>query len=396
MEKLFAGSVTDIVPKVREWRHHLHENPEPSFKEFATTEYIIENIKDLPGVEIVRPLPTGLVATLDTGNPGPVIALRADIDALYIQEDSGVPFSSKKDGVMHACGHDAHTAMLMGVLHVMAEHLSELHGKFVFIFQPAEEDPPGGAAGLVEKGALDGVDAIIGQHVGSIVDMGKVSIRNGYQAANTDSFEITVTGKSGHASRPQKCLDPIPVAAEIVTALQQIVSRFVPPVEQAVVGVSYFHSGTTHNIIPDEAVMKGTVRTFNPEVRTLIEEKICSISKGIAEAVGLTCEVNYIKGYDALLNEEKHTAAFVAMADELFGAGTCFTPEPSMGGEDFSAYLKKVPGCFYHLGTASEKMGPRYIGHSSHFIIDEDAYPMGIQLMLNGAVLFQEMAEKKA
>lgn len=395
MECIFKDSIISVVPKVALWRHHLHANPEPSFAEFSTTEYIIEQIKDLPDIVYTRPLATGLVATLDTGKPGPTIALRADIDALKIQEDSGVPFTSKVDGVMHACGHDAHTAMLIGVMHVMCERRAELTGKFVFIFQPAEEDPPGGAKPMVEKGVLEGVDAIIGQHVASIVDVGKVEVSPGFSAANTDTFTIKVIGKSGHASRPQKCLDPIPVAAEIVTALQQIVARFVPPTDPAVLSITYVQSGTTHNIIPDEAVLKGTVRSFAPEVRSLIEEKIKSISTGIAAAVGLEAQVNYERGYDALYNDEKFTNAFIAMADDLYGAGTCFKPTLSMGGEDFSAYLQKVPGCFYHIGSASDKMGARYIGHSCHFIIDEDMFPMGITLMINGALLFQKLVERK-
>ena len=396
MEKSLEESIANIVPQVTAWRHHLHEYPEASFEEFATTEYIVEQIKTMPEITYIRPLATGVVATLDTGKSGPVIALRADIDALKIQEESGVPFSSKNPGIMHACGHDAHTAMLMGVMTVMYEHKAELKGKFVFIFQPAEEDPPGGAKPLVEKGILKDVDAIIGQHVGSITDLGKIEVTPGYVAANADIFTITITGKGGHASRPQSCLDPIPVGAEIVTSLQQIISRYVPPTAPAVLSITYFQAGTTHNIIPDKVILKGTVRTFAPEVRDLIEEKISAISTGIAAAVGLKAEVDYKRGYDALYNEEAHTKAFIAMADEIYGEGTCVTPTLSLGGEDFSAYLAEVPGCFYHIGTASEKMGTRYVGHNCHFIIDEDVYPKGMTLMLKGALLFQKMAEEKS
>ncbi|MDU4962439.1 MAG: amidohydrolase [Sporomusaceae bacterium] len=393
--KSFQASVDAIIPQVKQWRRHLHQYPEPSFEEFKTTEYIIEQIKQLSELTYVRISPTGIVARLTTSAPGPVIALRADIDALRMTENSGVAFSSRHDGVMHACGHDAHAAMLLGALHVLYQHRQELQGSFVFIFQAAEEVFPGGARELVEKGVLEGVDAIIGQHAGLQIPVGHIGTRPGYITANSDVFEVTVVGRGGHAASPQSCLDPIPVGAQIVTALQDIVARQLPAKDHAVLSVTQFNSGTAFNVIPDTAVIKGTVRTYSQEKRMLMKTAIGQIAKKYAEAFGLRIEYAYDHGYDNMYNTPEFTQALMDVADEMYGAGTAEVMEPIMGGEDFAYYLQKVPGCFYFLGVRNEQLDCVYPPHSTQFRIDEDSFAIGISVMLQAAVRFQALLQKK-
>lgn len=390
--KLFEQSIDSVIPQVKEWRHHLHQYPEPSFEEYETTDYIIEQIKKLTNVTYERLSKTGVVAHLVGAKPGPVIALRADIDALRMPEKTNVPFKSKNEGIMHACGHDAHAAMLLGALYVLSEHQTELEGGFVFIFQAAEELFPGGANELVEKGVLDGVDAIIGQHAGPKIDVGQIGTRTGYLTANSDTFKLTVIGRGGHASSPQSCLDPIPVGAQIVTALQGLV-RLIAAKNSAVVSVTQFHSGTADNVIPDTVVIRGTVRTYLTEDRDFIETKIKRISEQYAKAFGMSVDAEYSRGYDFLYNSPEFTKALMSVADELYGDGTATTMDPGMGGEDFSYYLQKIPGCFYFLGMKNESLDCIYPTHSTKFRIDEDSFAVGISVMLNGAIRFQGLVK---
>jgi len=390
---VFAESVDSIIPKVKEWRRHLHEYPEASFEEFETTEYIIEQIKDLPGVTYERVAATGVVARLSGDKPGPTIALRADIDALRMPEESGVSFSSKRPGIMHACGHDTHTAMLLGAVHVLAENKKNVSGSFVFIFQAAEEYFPGGAKELVQKGVMDGVDAIIGQHAAPQYNVGHIGVREGYMTANSDCFGITIQGSGGHGSAPENCLDPIPVAAQIVTALQQIVSRQIPAKETAVLTVTQFHAGTADNVIPDTAIIRGTVRTYSEKNRQLIADHIQHIAQAYAEAFGMTAVCEYQTGYNFLYNTPEYTRKLVAAANELYGPDTVIEMDPGMGGEDFSQYLTKAPGCFYFVGMGNDKLGYTYPTHSTKFRIDENAFSIGINIMLNSAMKFQQLVK---
>ena len=393
---LFKESVAAIVPKVKEWRRHLHQYPELSFQEFKTTEYIIDQIKDLTDLTYERVSPTGIVARLKGSKPGPVIALRADIDALPMTEKSDVPFSSKNEGVMHACSHDCHTAMLLGALHTLYEHRAELEGSFVFIFQAAEEVFPGGAKELVEKGVMEGVDAIIGQHVGPKIKTGHIETCPGYITANSDVFELTVVGKGGHGSSPQSCLDPLPVGAQIVTALQNVVARHIPAQESAVLSVTQFNSGTVYNVIPDTAVIKGTVRTYSTENRELMETMIRQIGEKYAAASDMTIEYTYRQGYDNMYNSPEYTKALMEVADGLHGPGTAGLMEPGMGGEDFSYYLQKVPGCFYFFGVGNQEQDCVYSVHNTKFKADEASFAVGMSIMLNAAIRFQKLAKKEA
>lgn len=392
---LFQENIDAVIPMVKQWRRHFHQYPEPSFEEFRTTEYIIEQIKDFSDLTYKKISPTGVVARLNGSKAGPVIALRADIDALRMPENSGVPFSSRNEGVMHACGHDAHAAMLLGALHVLYERRKELEGSFVFIFQAAEENFPGGAKELVEKGVLDGVDAIIGQHAGPKIQVGHIGTRPGYIMANSDVFEVTVVGRGGHASSPQLCLDPIPVGAQIVSALQNIVSRQVPAKDHAVLSVTQFNSGTAYNIIPDTAVIKGTVRTYSQEKRDLMKASIGQIAEKYADAFDMRIEYNYDCGYDNMQNTPEFTKALMEVTDELYGSGAAEIMDPGLGGEDFSYYLQKVPGCFYFLGVRNEELDCVHPTHSTKFRIDEDSFSVGISVMLNSAVRFQQLIKER-
>lgn len=395
MGPMFEQAIKAVVPQVIAWRRHLHQYPETSFNEVKTTDFLLQEIKKLGRFHILRPAPTGVVVRLEGAAPGPAIALRADIDALKMSEMTNLDYASRHDGVMHACGHDAHTAMLLGVLSVFSQNRDFLKGTFVFIFQHAEEQPPGGAIELVKANALAGVDAILGQHVSAIVPVGHVGVLAGASSANADCFEIVVGGRGGHASSPDLCIDPIPVSAQIVTAMQQIVTRTVDPLEKAVVSVTRINSGTADNVIPDTVTLGGTVRTYTEGIRKNIYDRICSISANISEAENCSATVAYTWGYPTTLNTPAYVEVIRTTADEFYGDGTAVTIEPSMGGEDFAYYLEKVPGCMMHLGIKNQEKGCIYPGHNTKFQLDEAAFGMGITLMVNGALRFQQLVEKQ-
>ena len=391
MEPIFEQDIKNILPQVVAWRRHFHQYPESSFNEVETTQFLMNEIEKLGNVEITRPTATGLVARLKGAQSGPTIALRADIDALRMPELTDVAYASRNDGVMHACGHDSHTAMLLGVLSVFSKNQQALKGDFVFIFQHAEEQPPGGAIEMVKANVLDGVDAILGQHVSSIVPAGRVGLLAGASSANSDSFEIVVSGRGGHASSPNLCIDPIPVSMQIVTAMQQIASRGISPVEQAVVSVTRINSGTANNVIPDTVTIGGTVRTYTEENRKKIHRRICAIATKLSESENCSATVAYTWGYPSTVNTAAHVEAMSATADAIYGSGTAIAVEPSMGGEDFAYYLQQVPGCIMYLGVQNPEKGCIYPGHNTKFQIDEDAFAMGVTLMANGALQFQKL-----
>lgn len=396
MENIFATTVEQVLPKVLKWRHYLHEHPELSYEEFQTTDYLIKQIEALPGVTYTRPTPTGVVARLVCDNPGPTIALRGDIDALPVTELCDLPFASQEAGKMHACGHDSHAAMLMGALYTLYAHRHDLRGTFVFLFQPAEEKFPGGARAFIEKGVLDGVDAIIGQHTDPTLPTGVIATKPGAISANSDVFTITITGRGGHASQPQNCLDPLPVGAQIVTALQQVVSRRVGPTDSAVLSVTTFHCGTADNIIADTATIQGTVRTLTDDTHNMIEQAIKDIVRQYTEAFGLTGDVNYVRGYAATLNTPAYAHAVLNVTRDLYGEDDARLSKLGLGGEDFGFYLRKVPGCFYHFGITPQDAKEWYPNHNARFYIDEASFPVALNVMVNSAVKFQDIVEENA
>lgn len=363
------------------WRRYLHEHAELSFQEFATSNYIEQELKNIGGITISRPLPTGVIGVIEGAYPGKTIALRADIDALPMQEACDLPFVSVNDGVMHSCGHDGHAAMLLGVAKLFSQKKDQLHGRLICIFQHAEELPPGGAAELVEKGIMEGVDEIYGMHLSSSFLTGTFGVKSGVLTSATDGFTIKVKGKGGHSSMPEQCIDPITTGAQIIMALQNIKSRFVSASETLVFSVCKVHAGDAYNIIPEELTIEGSVRSFSKEVRERLPELIRQIASGIASANGATAECIYDKGYASVINDPSLTDNVRAVLTELFGQEHLLDIGLLMPGEDFSAFteLTGVPGCFVEIGTANEKKGTTINHHNPKYMMDEDGlyYGMG-------------------
>jgi amidohydrolase len=365
------------------WRRHLHANPELSFEEVETSQYVENALRSLDGLEIARPAPTAVVATLRGARPGRVLALRADLDALPIQEESGLEFASTRPGVMHACGHDGHTAMLLGAAQALTARRDELAGEVRFLFQHAEEKLPGGARQLVDAGVMDGVDLVVGAHLASMKEVGKVGCPVGPMAAAADTFSAQVRGRGGHAAAPHRTVDPIVVAAQVVTNLQHLVSRGVDPIESAVVSVTRFHAGTADNIIPEVVELGGTVRTFDADVRAGVREGLERVFRGVTEAHGATYTLAYEDGYAAVINDAAAAEAVLAAARAELGDDAIMEAEPIMGGEDFSAYLAEAPGAFFWVGAGHEDAIPH---HHPRFTIDESAFRSGIAVFVRTAL----------
>lgn len=365
------------------WRRHLHAHPELSFQEHETSAFLFELIGGTDGVDLERPTETSVVAYLRTGRPGPTLALRADIDALPIEEETGLEFASQNTGVMHACGHDGHTAMLLAAFNALHARRDELVGEIRFIFQHAEELLPGGARDLVEAGVMDGVDLVVGAHLFSLDELGKVGVLRGPHTAAADLFTIEVRGKGGHGAAPHKAVDPVTAAAQIISGLQHVVSRVVDPIERAVVSVCTVHGGTAGNIIPEVVELGGTVRTFSPEVRDGVREAMDRFAQGIAEAHGATATLSYEEGYASVVNDELASDLVEAAVREELGDDAFFVPEPIMGGEDFSAYLQATPGAFFIVGAGGEENFPH---HHPRFDWDESAMRNGIAVFVRVAL----------
>ncbi|MFC5774467.1 M20 family metallopeptidase [Ectobacillus antri] len=367
------------------WRRYLHMNPELSFQEENTSQFVYETLQSFPHVEVTRPTKYSVMGRLIGAKSGPVLAIRADMDALAIQEENDFAFVSQKPGVMHACGHDGHTAMLLGAAQELAYRRDELQGEVRFLFQHAEEEFPGGAQEMVDNGVMDGVDYVIGAHLWSPIEVGKIGIVYGKMMASPDAFTITVSGKGGHAGIPHETVDCLAIGTQIVSNLQHIVSRNTNPFEPLVVSVTQFHAGTAHNVIPDHATIGGTVRTMKQELREETAKRIEQIVKGITEAHGASYSFDFIYGYRPVVNADEVTKQIEQTAIKLFGKEAIVYPEPTMGGEDFSAYLQKAPGCFFFIGARNETKGIVYPHHHPRFTIDEDSLLMGTSLFVQAA-----------
>lgn len=377
--------IDHLMPAVIGIRRALHTIPEPAYNEKKTVRYVAKILKDLD-IPFRYIGETGLVADFDTGKKGLSIAVRADIDALPIEEKTGLDFASEHQGYMHACGHDGHMAILIGLAMVINKFKNSFSGSVRFIFQPAEEKPPhGGAKALIENGVLSGLDFILGYHIIPSIEVGKLAILNGPVMAAADEFEITIKAKGGHASCPEKTVDTILVAAKVVDALNSIVSRMIPPFEPVVISCGEIHGGYAFNIIPDVVIIRGTVRTFNNETRNIVPKKIKEIVAGIANAFGAENELNYINCYPPLINDD-HTVEFLKnVAISTFGKNCLVNIKPLMGSEDFSAYLQHVRGCYFFIGGARDLAKSHYL-HSPYYDFDEAALRVGI-LVLSKAIL---------
>ena len=372
------------------WRRHFHKYPELSFHEKETSQFIYETLCSFSSFEVTRPTKYSVLAIKRGRQQGKVVAIRADIDALPIQEETRKPYTSVHKGIMHACGHDAHAAILLSTAETIANMKEDFAGEIRLFFQHAEEVYPGGGQEMVEAGVMDGVDYVVGLHVMSGLESGKIGIVYGPMMAAPDVFTIEILGKGGHAARPEETIDPIAIGAQIITNLQHIVSRNTSAFMHRVVSVTQFHGGMADNIIPSAAALMGTVRSFNQTLREEAKEKIEQIVKGITEAHGGDYTYTYRYGYDPVVNNEYITKIVEKSAIKLFGNQRIVHLEPSMGGEDFSAYLRKAPGCFIKLGTGNKNIDTCYPHHHPKFDVDESALINGVELFLETTIRLLE------
>jgi carboxypeptidase Ss1 len=361
-------------------RRQIHENPELSFQEFETAKLVAETLKSM-GVEVKTGVGgNGVVGLLKGAKEGNVVALRADMDALPITENVDVPFKSKKEGVMHACGHDAHVAMLLGAAKLLTKDKKNLQGTIKFLFQPAEEHGgKGGAKPMIDDGAMENpkVDFVFGLHIDGDTPSKVFSLRGGPIMAAPDSFKIIIQGRGGHGSRPHKTIDPIFVSAQVITALQGVSSRMIDQMKPFVISVCSIHSGTKDNIIPDMAVLEGTIRTLDEKVRCEAKRHVQKVTRSVCKAFGAKCQLEFMEdAYPVTINSPKVAKRVFSILRGIEGTKTR-EMDPILGGEDFSRFLQKAPGVFYFLGTRNPEKGCVFSNHSSNFKVDEEVLKYG-------------------
>ncbi|WP_462247585.1 M20 metallopeptidase family protein [Ekhidna sp.] len=373
----------EYFEEILEIRRHIHANPELSFQEHETANFIENKLSEFGITNFERIADTGVTFCLEGREPGKTIALRADIDALPILEANDVSYKSKNDGVMHACGHDVHTSNLLGVAKILSQLTDQFKGTIKFIFQPAEEKSPGGASILIKDGVLENPvpERILGQHVMPLIPEGKVGFRPGKYMASADEIYLTIKGKGGHAAMPETFIDPIAIAGQIIVSLQQIVSRIANPKIPSVLSFGKIEGGNINNVIPNEVKIDGTFRTFDETWRKEALQKVRDISTSIAQAMGGSCEVHIAPGYPFLVNDEQYTVKNIAAAKEYMGAENVVDLGLWMAAEDFAFYTHEVPGCFYRLGTRNESKGITSGVHTPTFNVDENALKTGMGLM---------------
>jgi amidohydrolase len=358
-------AIRSLQPQLVEWRRYLHQRPELGFKEQLTAEFICQKLQEWGFEQTLDPsvplryqtgiAKTGIVATISSNRPGPILGIRADMDALPIQEENDVPYRSQHDGMMHACGHDGHTAIALGTAYYLAHHREDFTGTVKIIFQPAEEGP-GGAKPMIEEGVLKNpdVEAIMGLHLWNNLPLGTVGVRSGALMAAVECFDCTIFGKGGHGAMPHQTVDSIVVSAQIVNALQTIVARNVDPIDSAVVTVGTLHAGTARNVIADTAKMSGTVRYFNPKLEGYFAPRIEQVIAGICQSQGALYEFNYVQLYPPVINDARMAELVRSVASDVVETPAGIVPEcQTMGGEDMSFFLKEVPGCYFFLGSAT-------------------------------------------
>ena len=373
--------IKEIEKMIIDWRRDFHQFPELSFQEHRTGDVIADELRSMGLEPKVKVGKTGVTADLKFGN-GPMIGLRADMDALPIQETSGLPFSSQNDGVMHACGHDGHMAMLLGAAKALTQKNNQYNGTVRFIFQPAEEGE-GGARYMIEDGCLEGIDEIYGIHVWNYQPVGEVGVKDGPVLAAADMFDIKIKGIGGHGAAPQGTVDSVVVASYLVQALQTIVSRNTNPLESTVISIGKINGGNNFNIIADEVSLSGTARAYSEENRNLIKTRMEEIIKGVEKTYNANITFDYKDGYPPTINHIGPTQKVLKAAEKVVGdkAGM---PYLSMGGEDFAYYLKEKPGCFFFVGSApNEQELFETPHHCSHFTMDERALLVGPSIYLN-------------
>ncbi|MEP0815158.1 MAG: amidohydrolase [bacterium] len=375
-----SKAVLEIEPKVIEWRRDFHMHPEIGMLEFRTSEKVQAHLSAL-GIPFKVYAGTGVVGLLDSGKPGPTVMLRADMDALPVEEENDIQYKSQNPGCMHACGHDTHMAMLMGIAQVLKnEGLSR--GRVKFCFQPGEEGRDGAklmiADGLFRDEPVP--DVALGMHIWNNLPAGEVAVLDGPCMASVDEFEIFVRGVGGHAAYPHQTVDPIVISAQIITAMQSIVSRTVAPMDKAVLSICEVHGGTAFNIIPPEVVLRGTVRTFLPETEAAIRRQVEEMPPAIAKSMGGEAEVNYIVKLPSTINDPKVAGFARRIAAGIVGDAKVVDTEPSMGGEDFSLFGRQVPAAFVFLGSRNPEKDATMPHHHPKFNVDEDMFKVGVEL----------------
>ncbi|WP_243291599.1 amidohydrolase [Bacillus sp. FJAT-47783] len=368
--------------KIEEWvilqRRYFHQYPELSHQEVETKKYVEKQLTKL-GLRTYSLTGKDVVAVLEGNHPGKTVAIRADMDALPIKEETNLPFASKHDGAMHACGHDGHMAILLGIAKTFVEAQEEIHGTILFIFQHAEESVPGGAKELVSKNILDGVDAIFGYHLWQPLSTGMIGIREGSTMAGADRFSCTIYGKGGHGSMPNETVDPTLIAAHAITQMHSIVSRSLHPLEQAVLSLGEIRAGSTYNVIPDTAYMSGTVRHFHESISKQVRSRIEMILDGVCKSFGATYEFDHNHGDPPVINDKKLVQMIRTEAETLYGKTSVMTIDPVLGSEDFSYYSKEIPAVYTFIGVGNST----YIHghHHPKFDFDEQMLIRGVELI---------------
>ena len=389
---LLKSDIDELLPDLIAMRRDLHEHPELAFEEERTSGIVARRLRTL-GLEVQTGIAkTGVVGLLRGGasKPGAKnIAIRADMDALPIHEMNDINYRSTVDGKMHACGHDGHISILLAVADLLNKRREELTGNVKFVFQPAEENI-GGAEPMIKEGAMQDVDGIIGLHLMSDYPLGRVGVRTGPVFASADRFILKIKGKGGHAAMPETTVDPIVISAHIVTALQTLISRETSPFRPAVITIGLIQAGTAFNIIPESAEMHGTMRAYSAEHRSKLVHRISEIAQGIATAMGGSCEVKVIDGCPPCVNDATITEIVREAAITTVGEKEVDTSEDVMtsGSDDMAYFLEAVPGCYFIVGTENEEKGINYPHHHPRFNIDEDALPIGVEVLTRAAIDF--------
>ena len=388
IEQLYTA-LDAAYPEMVEIRRHLHMNPEPSFQETKTARYIRQYYEQLGAAVEHGVGGNGVVARIQGAKPGKTIALRADFDALPIQDQKeNVSYKSTVDGVMHACGHDGHTATLLVLGKILHNMRNELEGTYVLIHQHAEELVPGGAKSMIDAGVLEGVDVIFGTHLWSTTPYGRIDLRVGPIMAAADSFELKVQGRGGHGASPHETIDAVVIGSQIVSNLQPLVSRRVDPLESAVLSVGSFVAQNPFNIIADQAILSGTVRSFKEDVRSLMETEMERVIEGTSMANNSHYEFNFKRGYPPVVNHEKETHYVKGVAETVPGVSEVYDCPPQMGGEDFAYYLEEIPGTFFFTGAMPD--GDVYPHHHPKFDFKEEAMLLAAKTLGAAALNFHK------
>lgn len=388
MREKLHQQIDQLQQEMIDIRRYLHQHPELSFQEEKTSQYIADFYEELEIPYQTKVGGNGVIATLKGGKPGKPVALRADFDALPIQDEKDVPYKSKVDGVMHACGHDGHTATLLSLAKAVQSFQDELPGTIVFLHQHAEEYAPGGAKPIIESGALDAVDAVFGTHLWATTPLGVLQTSKDVFMAGADRFDITIQGQGGHGGYPHETKDAIVIGAEVITQLQQIISRRIDPLKTAVLTIGIFEAGSAFNIIADKAKLVGTMRYLDTAVQEQVIEEMERIIKGICVANDVTYTFNYEKGYPPLINHSEEAELVLQASENVTEITTREEVLPVMGGEDFGYYLLEKPGTYFFTGA--QKEGSEYPHHHPKFDIDERALPIAAKTLIEAYLAYQE------